>query len=196
VKEGGFFLKIYLASTSPRRQELLKKIFNQFEIIPPEDKEITTSKNPLELSLVLSQKKAKSVAAKIQEGIIIAADTVVALDGQILGKPIDEKEAFWMLTRLAGREHEVYTGVTLIKMPEFYQKSFSERTKVWFYPLTAQEIQKYIATKEPLDKAGAYGIQGYGALFVQKIEGCFYNVVGLPVARLYRELLDWEVFFR
>ncbi|GAV21666.1 Maf family protein [Carboxydothermus pertinax] len=186
-------MKVYLASTSPRRQELLKKVYDQFEIIPPTAEENAKILNPLELSLFLSRQKAKSVATKVEEGLIIAADTVVALDGKILGKPRDEEKAFYMLKALAGREHEVYTGVTLIQKPQKREKSFGEMTKVWFYPLTDEEIKKYIRTKEPLDKAGAYGIQGYGALFVKKINGCYFNVVGLPIARMYRELLEWGV---
>jgi len=187
-------LKIYLASTSPRRQELLKKIIRDFEIIPPTADEIVVLEKPEDLAVHLAEKKARSILAKISEGLLIAADTVVAVDGQVLGKPKSDEEAFWMLEILSGRVHEVVTGVTLIKKPENLQKSFFEKTKVWFYSLTPGEINWYLSTGEPLDKAGAYGIQGYGALFVQKIEGCFYNVVGLPVARLYRELYDWGVF--
>ncbi|ABB16164.1 MULTISPECIES: Maf family protein [Carboxydothermus] len=184
-------MKIYLASKSPRRQELLKKIYSRFEIIPPEVKEEVYSLNPMELALTLSRQKAENVAAKIKEGVIIAADTVVAVEGKVLGKPRDEEEAYFMLKTLSGREHEVYTGVTLMELPQKREKSFVEVTKVWFYPLTDEEIKSYIDSREPFDKAGAYGIQGKGALFVAKIEGCYFNVVGLPVARLYRELREW-----
>lgn len=127
--------------------------------------------------------------------LIIGADTVVALDGAILGKPLDGEEAFKMLEHLQGREHQVYTGVTLLHRPagaaEWIKKCFHEQTRVHFYPMTEKEISEYVSTGDPLDKAGAYGIQGFCARYVRKIEGDYNNVVGLPVGRLYQEIKEW-----
>lgn len=127
--------------------------------------------------------------------LIIGADTVVALDGAILGKPLDGEEAFKMLEHLQGREHQVYTGVTLLYRPvgaaEWIRKCFHEQTRVHFYPMTEKEIAEYVSTGDPLDKAGAYGIQGFCARYVRKIEGDYNNVVGLPVGRLYQEIKEW-----
>lgn len=176
---------IILASQSPRRQELLKLITTDFEIKSQNaDETLPSGISPKEAVMYLSKIKAQPLAN--DEDIVIGADTVVALDGKILGKPKDEQNAREMLRFLSGKTHSVFTGVTLIKGKK--EKTFAVETKVKFFDLTDEEIEKYIKTKEPFDKAGAYGIQGYGSLLVEKIDGDYFNVVGLPVSTLAREL--------
>lgn len=177
---------IILASQSPRRQELLKLITNDFEIkVSNVDETLPSGISPKDAVLYLSIIKAEPF--KNDSDIIIGADTVVALDGKILGKPKNDENAREMLKFLSGKAHSVFTGVTLIKGD--IAKSFAVETKVKFFDLTDEEIDEYIKTGEPADKAGAYGIQGYGSLLVEKIDGDYFNVVGLPVSKLARELL-------
>lgn len=177
---------IILASQSPRRQELLKLITNDFEIkVSNVDESLPSGISPKNAVLYLSKIKAEPF--KNDSDIIIGADTVVALDGKILGKPKNEENAREMLRFLSGKAHSVFTGVTVIKGD--IAKSFAVETKVKFFDLTDEEIDEYIKTGESADKAGAYGIQGYGSLLVEKIDGDYFNVVGLPVSRLARELL-------
>ncbi len=177
-------LKIVLASQSPRRKELLERIgVTDFEIVPAKGEEvINPALTPAELVEELSRQKCAEVAALRPDALVIAADTVVSIDGQILGKPHNEEEAFSMLARLSGRTHQVYTGVTVWE--DDCTVTEHEVTEVRFRPLTDQEISWYIETGEPMDKAGAYGIQGYGGLFVEGISGDYFNVMGLPVCRL------------
>jgi len=178
-------MDIVLASASPRRRELLRMLgVENLKIIPAKGGEhIEPGWGPAETVRNLSRDKALEVAGGISgEAVIIAADTVVALDGKILGKPRDEKEAVEMLSGLSGRTHEVYTGVTVIKGGDMMTEH--ERTAVRFREVTGDEIRAYVATGEPMDKAGAYGAQGIGSLFVEGVEGDFYNVVGLPMCRL------------
>ena len=156
-----------------------------FEIASAEvDESYDEKLSPSEIVEYLSYIKAMPL--KNGENIVIGADTVVAIDGKILGKPKDEKDAFLMLKMLSGRQHSVFTGVTLIKGEK--TNTFSVETKVYFYPISDKQIEEYIKTKEPMDKAGSYAIQGKGCLFIEKIEGDYFNVVGLPVARLKQEL--------
>lgn len=178
---------IILASASPRRKEIFELAELSFEIVPSQVEEVITKERPEEVVIELSEQKAWDVW-KRSDGreIVVGADTVVAYDGKILGKPKDEKEAFQMLSMLSGNTHQVYTGVTIIQNGE--KKSFYEETKVKFYPLTEDEIQAYIKTGEPMDKAGAYGIQGKAAPFICGIEGDYYNVVGFPIARFLQEM--------
>lgn len=177
-----------LASKSPRRQELLRVISREFRVIPAVGEEIIPEgTSPEEAVLILSRQKAEEIYASYRNELIISADTVVAIDGKILGKPHNEEHAFEMLKTLSGRVHTVYTGVCVI-FPNGDKENFAERTDVEFYPLTDREIRDYIATGEPMDKAGAYGIQEKGALLVKRIDGDFYNVMGLPIARLSRVL--------
>lgn len=177
---------IILASKSPRRQELLKLITSDFCIKSAEvDETLPEGIAPKEAVEYLSKIKAQPFENGIDT--IIGADTVVAVNGTILGKPENEEDAFNMLKMLSGKEHSVFTGVTVIK-PE-KSTTFSVCTKVKFFDLTDDEIRKYISTGEPMDKAGAYGIQGYGALLVEKIDGDYFNVVGLPVSKLSRVVL-------
>lgn len=176
-----------LASKSPRRQELIRRITDDVKVIVSEVDEILPAGiAPEEAPVYLSAIKAKAVAAEHPDEPVIGADTVVILDGRLLGKPRDREDAAEMLRRLSGRVHTVVTGCTLILGGRIH--SFGESTRVEFYPLTEREIEEYIATGDPFDKAGSYGIQGKGCLFVKGIEGDFFNVMGLPVGRLSREL--------
>lgn len=180
---------IILASQSPRRQELLKLITSDFEIkVSNVDETLPDKITPKEAVMYLSKIKAEPFADG--DDIVIGADTVVALDGKILGKPKSEENAKEMLRFLSGRTHSVFTGVTLASDKK--TKTFAVETKVKFFELTNEEIDAYIKTKEPFDKAGAYGIQGYGSLLVEKIDGDYFNVVGLPVSTLARELKVFE----
>lgn len=186
-------MKIILASQSPRRRELLERIgITEFEIIPAQGEEIATrSLTPDQLVEELSRNKCAEVAAARPEDLIIAADTVVAVNNRVLGKPRNEEDAARMLNVLSGRLHMVYTGVTVSLRGETATEH--EITSVRFRPLTQANIIRYIATGEPMDKAGAYGIQGYGAVLVEGISGDYYNVMGLPVCRLARMLARFGV---
>lgn len=178
---------VVLASASPRRQELFKTILPVFSCCPAEVKEILPKSLALEKGPeFLAEKKAKAVAAQYSDSIVLGCDTGVFLDGIMLGKPRDAQEAEEMLLRLSNRTHQVITGCCLL----WGQKArrFSQKTQVTFYPLSPQEVRWYISTGEPFDKAGAYGIQGKGSLFIQGIQGDFFNVVGLPIAALTREM--------
>ena len=179
---------LILASQSPRRKELLGFITNDFRVIPAKGEEVLPENiTPENAVLLLSEQKADEIYAEHKNEVIIAADTVVSIDGKILGKPKDEDEAFLMLKTLSGRVHNVFTGVCVI-FADGSKTTFAERTEVEFYALADEEILAYIATGEPMDKAGAYGIQEKGALNVKRINGDFYNVMGLPVGRLSRVL--------
>ena len=178
---------LILASASPRRQELLKLIETDFISIPADiDESVTdiieTEKIPEHLAL----KKARHILKSHPDCTVIGCDTGVFLDGEMIGKPEDENDAFSILKRLSGRTHKVITGCAVLKGEA--ERSFSQITEVIFYELSDREILDYIKTGEPLDKAGAYGIQGFGAKFVKEIHGDYFNVVGLPVAKLYRTL--------
>lgn len=182
--------KFILASASPRRRELLEQVGAEFEVIPAQGEEKITSNKPQDAVLELSARKAREVAGRLQEAdaVVLGADTVVAFGGNILGKPRDEADAARILSLLSGNTHSVYTGVTVIVLRggERKEYSFYEETEVTMYPMTEQQISSYIRTGEPMDKAGAYGIQGKGAVFVEKIQGDYNNVVGLPVAKIFQ----------
>ena len=182
-------MDIILASQSPRRKELLGQMgLRGFKVTSPNvDEDVDGNLPPAQMVEELSLRKARAVAAQADEDdLIIAADTVVALEGAVLGKPADEREAFAMLSALSGNRHYVYTGVTVIQGGR--EVTQHEVTTVTFREVEPGEISDYIATGEPMDKAGAYGIQGYGALLVEGIQGDYYNVMGLPVCRLGRLL--------
>ena len=181
-------MKIILASNSPRRKELLEQAGIEFEVCPADIEEITDKTLPNEVVEDLSHMKAQAIFQKHPEEIILAADTVVAVDGEILGKPKDAADALNMLTKLSGRVHEVYTGVTIIKGDT--TRNFSVCTKVKMFENSEKLLKDYIATGEPMDKAGAYGIQGKGAILIEGIEGDYNNVVGLPLAKVYRVLYN------
>ncbi len=185
---------IILASNSPRRKELLERIgITDFTVAAPNvDESVEDGLSPAEIVEQLSLRKARAAAKKAgPSDLIIAADTVVALDGAVLGKPRDKDAAFAMLTALSGREHHVFTGVTVLRGEE--AATLHEETAVTFRQLTPEEIRGYIATGEPMDKAGAYGIQGIGALLVSGIRGDYCNVMGLPVFRLGQILSSFGV---
>ena len=183
--------KIILASASPRRRELLEQGGIPFTVIPSQAEENITTTNPVLAVEELSYLKCSDVYEKsVEDVVVIGADTVVVSDGKILGKPSSKEEAIEMLQGLQGRAHEVYTGVTIMTREgkENTKKTFHEKTKVVFYPMSDEESRSYVNTKEPMDKAGAYGIQGKSAIFIKEINGDYNNVVGLPLARLYQEL--------
>lgn len=187
-------MAIILASQSPRRRQLLEQMgFTDFLIRPAQGEELADPNlDPGGLVEALSRQKALEISASADpEDLTIAADTVVAVDGQVLGKPHSIQQAHEMLSALSGREHIVYTGVTVCRGGQILTQH--EATTVRFRPLTAQEIDAYIATGEPMDKAGSYGIQGRGALLVEGISGDYFNVVGLPVCRLGRMLTQFGV---
>ena len=194
--------RIILGSASPRRRELLSQIGVEFEVRVSDKEEIYKSSIPEEIVKELSLMKAENVASDLLENIadgsikdtvVIGADTIVVLDDEILGKPSDEEDAVCMLTRLQGREHWVYTGVAVLDFGPDGEKTvinYPVGTKVYVNAMTEDEIRVYVATKDPLDKAGAYGIQGRFAAYIDRIDGDYYNVVGLAVSRVYRTLRE------
>lgn len=210
--------KIILGSASPRRKELLEQIGAGFEIKVSDKEEIYHSERPEDIVCELALMKAENVASELSAeerrgAVVIGADTIVVLDGAILGKPADQEDAARMLSSLQGRCHEVYTGVAVLEYGGDAEKvsdgeaeqipggltgaarkeNYAVGTKVYVNPMTEQEIRDYIATGEPMDKAGAYGIQGRFAAYIDRIDGDYYNVVGLPVSRVYRTLKEMGV---
>ena len=178
--------EIILASRSPRRKQLLRLAGFAVTVRPSDVVEDDIiNDDPVETVLSLSREKAQDIAKDVKEGLVIGADTIVVLDEKILGKPKDHLEAFSMLRTLSGRTHHVYTGFALIEKPTLVSISDYEKTAVTFRELSDWEIEAYIATKSPMDKAGAYGIQDQSAVFVNHLDGCFYNVVGFPLAKFY-----------
>ena len=185
-------MRYILASASPRRKELFKNIKANFEVIPSDIEEIVPEGIDVEdVPEILAAQKAADIAARFPDALVIGADTGVFIDGRMLGKPRDREDAKEMLSLLSGRTHKVITGCSL----QLGEKkiSFSEVSKVTFYPLSEQEILDYIASGEPDDKAGSYGIQGKGMLLVQSIKGDYFNIVGLPVAKLSRVINDFII---
>lgn len=179
---------IFLASSSPRRAELLRGLGLKFSVCAPDadensvDKTIPINMYVQELALLKATAAAKELIG--ERGIIIAADTVVCMDGEILGKPHDETDAERMLFSLSGKTHNVYTGICVMRMSDGFAACESECTAVTFLPLSEEKIKRYVKTGEPMDKAGSYGIQGLGSTLVEKINGDYFNVVGLPVSKL------------
>jgi len=181
--------RLILASASPRREQLLKQIGLDFEVIPSNfDESRVCTSNPTESAQQAAIAKAKAVAKKLSEGIVIGADTIVVYAGEVMGKPKDQSDAVRMLKQLSGKKHEVITGVALVNARDNREYVWSESTLVWFRKLSDMEIKKYVESGQPMDKAGAYGIQGRAAAFVEKIDGCYFNVVGLPLASLVAKL--------
>lgn len=178
--------KIILASSSPRRREILNKYnINPIIIESNIEEKIRDKETPEQIAMSLAFEKAYNVSNKVDEDkIIIGADTIVAIDHTILGKPKDEEDAFKTLDMLNGREHFVITGISMIRSNTNIKIIDYEKTKVKFRNLTSEQIKRYIATNEPMDKAGAYGIQGYGEILIERIEGCYSNVVGLPLGKM------------
>ncbi len=185
--------KIILASASPRRKEILEQIGLEFNIVPSTCSEVITKDIPKEIVEELAYQKAQEVFEKVGESsIVIGADTIVVYNGKIMGKPKDEDDAFNMINELQSNTHIVYTGVCVFikENDEIKKIVFSEATQVSVYPMSKDQIRDYIATKEPMDKAGAYAVQGRFTIYIKKIDGDYNNVVGLPVAKLYNEMLD------
>jgi len=189
-------MKLILASASPRRAEVLRDAGYHFTVLSSAiDETPYPDESPQDLVLRLAQTKADLAAARaVGPAILIAADTEVVLGGHIFGKPRSSDDARSMLEKLSGRLHTVLTGVALVRLPDVERLSFVESTRVEFAPLSDEEIGRYLATGEPHDKAGAYAIQGYAARYIPRIEGCYFNVVGLPLARLQHALtqLGWR----
>lgn len=185
-------MAIILASKSPRRRELLAQMgLTDFQIIPAVGEEIVDpALDPPALAEALALHKAREVARDhaAPGDLVIGADTIVVLDSQVLGKPRDTDHALEMLTALSGRQHHVYTGVAVLR--DGVELAEHEDTEVHFRPLTREEILRYIATGEPMDKAGAYGVQGFFARYIKGLKGSYANVMGLPVSRLYQELKE------
>lgn len=208
--------RIILGSASPRRRELLEQIGIEFEVVVSDAQEHYESTRPEEIVRELALMKAEHVAGEVERRekesgdrsyiseqetgeinlrnvMILGADTIVVRDGQILGKPSDEEEAFFMLKSLQGRMHQVYTGVALLDFDgngERHTISHAEETKVYVHEMTDEEIRRYIVAGESMDKAGAYGVQGRFAAYIDRIEGDYYNVVGLPVAYVYHAMKE------
>ena len=184
--------EIILASQSPRRKELLEEVGLRFRVEPAQIEEHLDESLPITQAIEqLAKEKAMPIARRHPQCIVIGADTLVAVDGLVLGKPADPEDAVRMLAALSGREHTVYTGVTVRRGGE--EATEHEATAVRFRPLTPEEIRTYVSTGEPMDKAGSYGIQGYGCLLVEGIRGDYFNVVGLPVCRLGRMLARFGI---
>jgi septum formation protein len=184
--------KLILASASPRRAEILRDAGFTFTVMSSAvDETPIPGESAQDLVQRLADAKAELVAARaVGPAIVIAADTAVLIDGEILGKPRTTDDASHMLTRLGGRVHSVLTGVTLIRLPDAERRSFVETTLVHFAPLSPEDLAHYLATEEPFDKAGAYAIQGRAGRYIPRIDGCYYNVVGLPLARVCHALSE------
>lgn len=179
--------QLVLASGSPRRVALLRQIGLNPHVVPSSIEEVVDTRiSPSDNATELALRKAVEVGARFNVAYVVGADTIVVLDGRMIGKPADGEEAFRMLTLLSGRTHTVVTGFAIVDRPSDRHVTAVEATSVTFRELPADEIREYVSTGAPLDKAGAYGIQDdYGAVFATRIEGCFYNVVGFPLSRFY-----------
>jgi len=189
-------MKLILASASPRRAEILRAAGISFTVLSSAvDETPLPGETASDLVRRMAAGKAELVAARaVGPAIVIAADTVVALDGTVMGKPRTSEDARQMLEKLSGRTHSVITGVALVRLPDIERREFTEITQVHFTALSDEEIVKYLSSGEPFDKAGSYAIQGVAGRFIPRIDGCYFNVVGLPLARLCRELaaLGWS----
>lgn len=185
---------IILASASPRRKKLLKQLDLEFKVIPSEiEEKLNARLHPRKQVEVLSEQKAQVVAAKAKNALVIGADTMVALDGEVIGKPKDEREARRMLKRLSGKKHSVITAFTIIDTVTKKIVTKSVETKVWFGKINEADIKNYVTKDKPYDKAGGYGIQGLGAMIVERIDGEYSGAVGLPLFTLAKELRKFGV---
>ena len=183
---------LILASASPRRAELLQLLKLKFRVVPSTATEILDEQlSPFEVCQLNARRKARAVAKKNPDSLVLGADTLVFLDGEIMGKPASRADAELMLTRLQGRTHQVVTGISLIHLRAHRERIFAVSTDVMFHPLDAGQIRDYLAKVNPLDKAGAYAIQEHGDLIISEISGSYSNVVGLPVERLKGEIQSW-----
>ncbi len=184
-------MELILASASPRRREMLHLMGYEFEVEPSRAEENIDLTEPGEYVSRLAEIKAEYVAAHHSNACVLGSDTIVYLDGEILGKPHDEQDAFRLLSKLSGRTHTVYTGVAVIAGER--RRVFYDKADVTFCILTDDEIRDYISTGEPMDKAGAYGIQGPATVFVKEIAGCYFTVIGLPNPRVYAALKEFGI---
>ncbi len=181
--------KIILASTSPRRHGLAQQMGLEFEIVPSNyEEDMSMDIGPAELSMTLAYGKAKEVAVRLKKGVVLGVDTFIVFEGKKLGKPKSKEDAFLMLKSFSGKSQEVYSGVTIIDCETGQELKDFEVTKVKFREMEDSEINNYIKTGEPMDKAGSYGIQDLGAVFVEKIDGCYSNVMGFPIHNIYKNL--------
>ncbi len=180
--------KIILASASPRRKELMEQAGYEFEIRVSHKEERYTSTEPAEIVKELALLKASDIASQEADAIVIGADTIVAIDGRILGKPASKEEAFEMIQNMQGKKHQVYTGVAILDGEK--RVNHAVRTDVYVNPMTEEEILDYIESENVMDKAGAYGIQGRFGIYIEKIDGDYYNVVGLPISYIYSQLKE------
>lgn len=186
--------ELILASASPRRRRLLNQIGLKFRVMPSDvSEDQVLHHDPLENVQAIALSKARDAAARVERGIVIGADTQILTDGEVLGKPGDTEDAVLMLSRLNGRTHRVITGMALVDAETGVEETWVETTLVTFRELSEDEILNYVGTGEPMGKAGAYGIQGRAAAFVERIEGCYFNVVGLPLAKLVQKLRKFLV---
>ncbi len=184
---------LILASASPRRAELLKLLPVKFQVLPGHADEVAHEHlSPLEVCQLNAHRKARAVAKKIPDALVLAADTLVFLDNEILGKPRTLADARRMIARLQGRHHQVVTGVCMMHLRRHRERIFAVSTDVLFHPLNARQIRDYLASIQPLDKAGAYAIQDSGEKIISEISGSYSNVVGLPVEKLREELAAWS----
>ena len=184
---------LILASASPRRAELLKLLPVKFQVLPGHADEVAHEHlSPLEVCQLNAHRKARAVAKKIPDALVLAADTLVFLDNEILGKPRTLADARRMIARLQGRHHQVVTGVCMMHLRRHRERIFAVSTDVLFHPLNARQIRDYLASIQPLDKAGAYAIQDSGEKIISEISGSYSNVVGLPVEKLREELESWS----
>lgn len=186
--------RLILASGSPRRAEMMARITNEFRIMVPDiDETMTDNESPSEMVERLALEKAQVIIQKTKGKFpVLAADTIVVHD-RILGKPTDEEDACHMLEELADDSHYVITGVAIVHPGISKTISFTEKTEVFFGPISKTEIRDYVKSQEPMDKAGSYGIQGAGGCFITKINGCFYNVMGFPLNRIYTTLKELDI---
>lgn len=188
------FDRIVLASASPRRLELLRQIGIEPEVVVSHVEERVTSSEPGEVVMELAGQKARDVAGEVTPGtLVIGSDTVVAVDGKILGKPRNHEEAAGMIRMIAGRSHQVYTGVCMIVRENGREdriRTFYDETDVEVYDMSEEEILSYARSEEPMDKAGAYAVQGFFARYIRRLRGSYANVMGLPVSRLYQEMKE------
>lgn len=192
VAKGDEMKRLILASGSPRRKELLTRVCLSFEIFASHvDERFNPLQTPAEAVQTFALRKARNVAKRFSDAVVLGADTVVSIDSSILGKPHNAQRAKEMLRRLSGRTHTVYTGTAIVSAERTY--SFYSATDVLFWDLTETEIEEYISTGEPFDKAGGYGIQGFGATLVKEIHGDYFTIVGLPISATVRALRDFGI---
>ncbi len=181
--------RLVLASASPRRKMLLEQIGLSFVVEPSDvSEDVAGLTDPVQICRRLASDKARAVGSRIGQGLVLGADTIVVLGNQILGKPSDRQEAIEMLSSLAGRAHQVFTGLAVVDASSGAETVDHEVTDVWMRELTRRQVEAYVDSGEPMDKAGSYAVQGLGSVLVERIEGCYYNVVGLPVPKLVRML--------